>query len=324
MQLPLQAFFHTTNASMWNNNCGPRPCCWIKPTFNSSRLNDTCLGSPGRPACTGTFTSGVLPRALPSPTPVRVYQAQDLSNALPTNRTRLGLPGDYKPWVSILGNGDVLIVAFASAPGSQTHSDGGGGTEEHAVFWRSADQGISYSPREYRTDLNGREWSLNVLEDSTLLMPNALLASDKNFVRYSPDCPLLPLCPLSLFLCLCRSLTRTPMVNTDCEQNGTYTWLHRSTDHGLTWTHLPIGPKGSDYGWSIWQHSGLTYFGVNMGTPELWKSSDSGISWDRHDATKVKSQGWYDFCKAEHRCWLRASICLAVLTEINSAHLRCA
>ena len=27
------AFFHTTNASMWNNNCGPHPCCWIKPSF---------------------------------------------------------------------------------------------------------------------------------------------------------------------------------------------------------------------------------------------------------------------------------------------------
>ena len=177
---------------MWNNNCGPNPCCWIKPTFNSTRVNDTCLGSAGRPACTGTFTSGVLPRALPSPTPVHVYQARNLSTTLPTNRTRLGLPGDYKPWVSVLGNGDVLIVAFASAAGSQTHPVGGGGTEEHAVFWRSADQGISYSPREYRTDLNGREWSLNVLKDGTLLMPNALLASDKNFVRYLPDCPLLP------------------------------------------------------------------------------------------------------------------------------------
>ena len=40
----------------------------------------------------------------------------------------------------------------------------------------------------------------------------------------------------------------------------------------------------------------MTYFGVNMGTPEIWKSADSGISWDRHDATKVKSQGWYVRC----------------------------
>ena len=54
------------------------------------------------------------------------------------------------------------------------------------------------------TDLDGREYSLNVLDDGTLLMPNALLASDKNY-------------------------------------NGTDSWIHRSTDHGVTWTHTPIG-----------------------------------------------------------------------------------
>ena len=53
------------------------------------------------------------------------------------------------------------------------------------MFWRSTDRGVSYSPRQYRADLNGREWSVNVLEDGTLLMPNALLSSDKNFVRWA-------------------------------------------------------------------------------------------------------------------------------------------
>lgn len=45
-------------------------------------------------------------------------------------------PGDYKPWAAVLGNGDLLIVAFASAPavnGKPPH------TEEHAVFFRSTD-----------------------------------------------------------------------------------------------------------------------------------------------------------------------------------------
>ena len=51
--------------------------------------------------------------------------------------------------------GDVLLVAFASAPESQAHAVGGGGTEEHAVFWRSTDGGLSYSPREYRPDCPG-------------------------------------------------------------------------------------------------------------------------------------------------------------------------
>ena len=103
------AFFHTTNASMWNNNCGPFPCCFIKPTFNATRLNDTCLGTPGHLACTGVFTSGALPRALPSPTPVQVYRPHNLSaSVLPTNRTRLGLPGSC------------LLNIFKEATGSGT------------------------------------------------------------------------------------------------------------------------------------------------------------------------------------------------------------
>lgn len=173
------AFFHTTNASMWNNNCGDTPCCWIKPSFNTTRLNDTCLGDPTHKPCTGTFTSGLIPaRALPSPTPVQVFQPQRLRTELPTNRTRLGLPGDYKPWAAQLANGDVLIVAFASMPDVNGKPPP---TEEHAVFFRSTNQGRTYSDREYRTDLNGREYSLNVLDDGTLLMPNALLGSDKNY-----------------------------------------------------------------------------------------------------------------------------------------------
>ena len=37
------------------------------------------------------------------------------------NRTALGIVGDYKPWVAQLGNGDLLIIAFAPSPG---HSGG--------------------------------------------------------------------------------------------------------------------------------------------------------------------------------------------------------
>ena len=103
--------------------------------------------------------------------------------------------GDYKPWVAQLSNGELLIIAFAPSPG---HSGGSvppnpkGTTEEHAVLWRSSDGGLSWGPRTFRNDLNGREWSLNVLADGTILAPNALLSADRNF-------------------------------------NGTYAWLHRST-----------------------------------------------------------------------------------------------
>ena len=58
------AFFHTTNqVSATTGGCRQNgTCCWIKPTFNVSRTNDTC-------ASQSNCNSGVLRRGLPSPLP---------------------------------------------------------------------------------------------------------------------------------------------------------------------------------------------------------------------------------------------------------------
>ena len=38
-----KAFYHTTNQSSSDGNCTVgQPCCWLKPTFNSSRTDDVC------------------------------------------------------------------------------------------------------------------------------------------------------------------------------------------------------------------------------------------------------------------------------------------
>ena len=71
-------------------------------------------------------------------------------------------------------------------------------------------------------------------------------------------------------------------------------------DHGLSWAHEPVGGPGGNYGWSCWQHAGVTYFGADSGkswtsdTPKLWKSIDSGLSWNK--TAVVRTQGW-----ASHR-----------------------
>ena len=49
---------------------------------SSTRLDDTCLGSPGHPPCTGVFTSGVLSRALP-----KKYLLLDDRNIISSNAT---------------------------------------------------------------------------------------------------------------------------------------------------------------------------------------------------------------------------------------------
>ncbi len=50
-----KAFFHTTNQSGDAGNCTTgTPCCWLKPTWNASRIHDTC---PMPNVC----MSGVLP-----------------------------------------------------------------------------------------------------------------------------------------------------------------------------------------------------------------------------------------------------------------------
>ena len=58
----------------------------------------------------------------PTPLPTPALTAGSLSEARAlANRTALGIVGDYKPWVAQLGNGDLLIIAFAPSPG---HSGG--------------------------------------------------------------------------------------------------------------------------------------------------------------------------------------------------------
>ena len=133
------------------------------------------------------------------------------------------------------------------------------------MLWRSSDQGLTWGPRTFRSDLCGREWSLNVLADGTILAPNALLSADRNF-------------------------------------NGTYAWIHRSTDHGQTFIHEPIGGTGCDYDWSVYEHGGAAFFGITKSNAakqptshgavhsELWRSTDSGVSWDK--SLRPTTQGW--------------------------------
>ena len=192
--------------------------------------------------------------------------------SLKGQRVALGIPNDYKPWLAPLKNGQLLLVAFCFDP-----YPGVEGYCERAVFWRSDDGGQTWGPRQERLDIHGREFSPHVLHDGTLLMPCHFLSSDQFNKR-----------------------------------GHTYSKVFRSTDHGETWSEQEIGPEGFPPGantatdWSVFQlptrnpDQWLTCFGVSMQhgeqkAPEvvrLWRSSDSGKTWDK--SLNPDTRGWID------------------------------
>ncbi len=124
-------------------------------------------------------------------------------------RTPLGIPNDYKPWLTRLGGDKLLMVAFSYGGVPHNKLPKGKPYLERAIFWRSNDGGKTWGAREEHPEVHGREFSLNRLSDGTLLMPCHFLKQDA------------------------------------ANQAGyTYSKLFRSTDDGKTWTETRIGPKG--------------------------------------------------------------------------------
>ncbi len=202
--------------------------------------------------------------------PIKVLHPDKLgSDQLPAQRTALGKPGDYKPWLVRCSSGELLMVAFTS----EGHNDP---FRENAIFWRSSDGGRSWEPRREREDVHGREFAITCLADGTLLMSCHILPQDQ------------------------------------FNQAGGRKWhskLFRSTDHGHHWSEMIIGPKnfpgdvnaGTDRNvLEIPSADGsgksTVLFGVSQGLTAghtyLWRSIDSGQTWDR--SFQPDTQGWDD------------------------------
>jgi heme-degrading monooxygenase HmoA len=203
-----------------------------------------------------------------SNTPIKVLNSRRLpANAIPAARTPLGIPNDYKPWIARLKNGELLIVAFYSREVSTEERAQGKRRSERAVFWRSKDDGKTWGEREERPDVQGREFSLNVISDGVILMPCHFLKQDVNN-----------------------------------KAGHTYSKLFRSVDNGRTWKETRIGPKGfppkaqTATDWTAFEvpdarspGGKMVMFGVSMqhggeAAPKnvyLWRSRDSGRKWDK-------------------------------------------
>jgi len=244
----------------------PRNCC-------RALLLGSCL------VFCGTLQAEDKARATKTNVPIKVVNPQSLpADDIVAVRTPLGIPNDYKPWITRLDGNKLLIVAFSYGGVPSNKLPKGTPYLERAILWRSHDGGKTWGPREEHAEVHGREFSLNRLSDGTLLMPCHFLSQDA--------------------------------AN---KAGHTYSKLFRSTDDGRTWTETRLGPDGfpskaqtaSD--WTVFELPDpdrrgkmLAMFGVSMQhghklAPShvyLWRSRDSGKTWDK--SLKVNTSGWID------------------------------
>jgi len=107
----------------------------------------------------------------------------------PVSRKKVGIKGDYKPAMAILPRGELLLTTYRA----QMLKDGK--VLEEIVFFRSIDNGESWSTGEIMKNLPGREPYITALKDGTLLMTCHLLPQDiknptvhvKHFIHRSID-----------------------------------------------------------------------------------------------------------------------------------------
>ena len=87
-------------------------------------------------------------------------------------RIPIGLPGDYKPCIAMLPDGELLLVAFFCDSAGKEN-----GYREDIIMFRSKDGGRTWSQREI-TEITGREPYFSILKDGTIFVTTHLLKND--------------------------------------------------------------------------------------------------------------------------------------------------
>ncbi len=109
------------------------------------------------------------------PLPIRIDHPRKLKTwTIPCERIPLGIPGDYKPSMAMLPDGELVMSAlFGEALGE-------GRVREWTPLWRSSDGGKTWTRRRVLEDVIGREQWMTAVSDGTLFMTSHFLIQDIN------------------------------------------------------------------------------------------------------------------------------------------------
>jgi hypothetical protein len=203
-------------------------------------------------------------------------------------RIPLGEPGDYKPCIAQLPDGELLLTAF-----HQYMKDGGKVLEQTLLF-RSQDGGRTWSKPE-PLDLLGREPYLTVLTDGTIFMTGHLLAQDvRNTFGYT-----------------------TGFLHRSTDRGKTWQTLRIPSEE--------IKPKASNHASRnvLELADGTLLTGVDYdgggGPYFMWRSKDRGATWERdRNCEPADFKSIYGFFGGETWLWAARSGKVWALVRVDS------
>ena len=199
--------------------------------------------------------------------PIRIINPRRLRTwQIECERIPLGEPGDFKPSLALLPNGELVMVAFFQEQKEE------GKIREWTTIFRSKDGGKTWSERKIIQDMIGREQWLTCTSDGTLFGTSHLLIRDINnkdgvvhsYLHRSTDGG--------------ETWERTKILLEEDLRCGEP--LEKSTHTSRNIVELPDGTLL--LGVSL-VYSDVAYF---------WRSKDRGKTWDK--SLRVKIKGYYN------------------------------